>query len=295
MGAIRKRSRSRGARRNPYQRPARSPSRTRSGTLPSGEAPLSRGQRFQRSAERRNGNPHDAGYHDEVRADPDPGEWSKAATANGKPSLLRCIWRGMYNVRGNLGGAAKDGGLHSRSLSDVLYRYTAEGPRSIYKHVNNTLGRKLQGEQPRKGSGLYFYTEKLVSAVRLLYDGSADTSEVYEVYRGMSRKKVDVAFYEQAKRDGEQVQWNAFTSTSRSREVALRFAKREGDGGVLFVIARRHAHAAAADVSSVSQFPDEQEVLLLPMQVFDVVDVRRDRGTHTEIELREVSHYQAEL
>ena len=25
------------------------------------------------------------------------------------------------------------------------------------------------------------------------------------------------------------------------------------------------------------------------------VDVRRDRGTHTEIELREVSHYQAEL
>ena len=45
----------------------------------------------------------------------------------------------------------------------------------------------------------------------------------------------------------------------------------------------------------VSQFPDEQEVLLLPMQVFDVVDVRRDRGTHTEIELREVSHYRAEL
>ena len=287
MGAIRKRSRSRGARRNPYQRPARSPSRTRSGTLPSGEAPLSRGQRFQRSAERRNGNPHDAGYHDEVRADPDPGEWSKAATANGKPSLLRCIWRGMYNVRGNLGGAAKDGGLHSRSLSDVLYRYTAEGPRSIYKHVNNTLGRKLQGEQPRKGSGLYFYTVKLVSAVRLLYDGSADTSKVY---RGVSRKKVDVAFYEQAKRDGEQVQWNAFTSTSRSREVALRFA----EAGVLFVITRDPTHAAAADVSSVSQFPAEQEVLLLPMQVFDVVDVR-DCGTHTEIELREVAHYPVEL
>ena len=193
----------------------------------------------------------------------------------------------MYNVRGNLGGAAKDGGLHSRSLSDVLYRYTAEGPRSIYKHVNNTLGRKLQGEQPRKGSGLYFYTVKLVSAVRLLYDGSADTSKVY---RGVSRKKVDVAFYEQAKRDGEQVQWNAFTSTSRSREVALRFA----EAGVLFVITRDPTHAAAADVSSVSQFPAEQEVLLLPMQVFDVVDVH-DCGTHTEIELREVAHYPVEL
>ena len=283
--AIQKRRRSRGARRSPYQRPR--PSRTRSGTLPSGEAPLSRGQRFQRSGERRNGNPHDAGYREEVRADPNPGEWSNATTAKGKPSLLRCIWRGMYNVRGNLGGAAKDGGLHSRSLSDVLYRYTAEGPRSIYKHVNNTLGRKLQGEQPRKGSGLYFYTVKLVSAVRLLYDGSADTSKVY---RGVSRKKVDVACYEQAKRDGEQVQWNAFTSTSRSREVALRFA----EAGVLFVITRDPTHAAAADVSSVSQFPAEQEVLLLPMQVFDVVDVR-DCGTHTEIELREVAHYPVEL
>ena len=226
--AIQKRRRSRGARRSPYQRPR--PSRTRSGTLPSGEAPLSRGQRFQRSGERRNGNPHDAGYREEVRADPNPGEWSNATTAKGKPSLLRCIWRGMYNVRGNL-GAAKDGGLRSRSLSDVLYRYTAEGPMSIYKHVNNTLGRKLQGEQPRKGSGLYFYTEKLVSAVRLLYDGSADISEVYEVHRGMSRKKVDVAFYEQAKRDGEQVQWNAFSSTSRSRDVALALLKPRATAG----------------------------------------------------------------
>ena len=287
--AIQKRRSSRGARRSPYQRTR--PSRTRSGTLPSGEAPLSRGQRFQRSGERRNGNPHDAGYREEVRADPDPypdpGEWSQAATAQGKPSLLRCIWRGMYNVRGNLSGAVKDGGLHSHSLSHVLYRYTAEGPMSIYKHVNNTLGRTLQGEQPRKGSGLYFYTVKLVSAVRLLYDGAADISEVY---RGVSRNKVDVAFYEQAKRDGEQVQWNAFTSTSRSRDVALRFAKREGDGGVLFVITREPTHAAAADVRSVSQFPDEQEVLLLPMQVFDVVDVR-DCRTYTEIELREKPHY----
>ena len=86
----------------------------------------------------------------------------------------------------------------------------------------------------------------------------------------------------------------AFSSTSRSRHVALRFAEAEGDGGVLFVIARDPTHAAAADVSSVSQFPAEQEVLLLPMQVFDVVDVR-DCGTHTEIELREVPHYRAEL
>ena len=63
---------------------------------------------------------------------------------------------------------------------------------------------------------------------------------------------------------------------------------------MLFVITRDPTHAAAADVSSVSQFPAEQEVLLLPMQVFDVVDVR-DCGTHTEIELREVAHYPVEL
>ena len=197
----------------------------------------------------------------------------------------------MYNVRGRLGAAANDGELRSHILCDVLYRYTAAGPRSIYRHVNTTLALRLQGAQPRRGSGVYFYTVKLVMAVRLLFMADAN---LRKVYRGVSAGRVNVDFYRDAQRDGEQVQWNAFTSTSLSRDVALEFAQRDGGDGVLFVITRDPQHAAAADISTQSQFPSEQEVLLLPMQVFDVQGVH-DRGGHIEIVLREVVHYQNEL
>lgn len=125
-------------------------------------------------------------------------------------------------------------------------------------------------------------------AVRLLFDSTAG---ICKVYRGVGGEHVNVDFYREQQRNRARVQWNSFTSTSLSREVALEFA---GDDGVLFVITRDPEHAAAADIHTYSQFPNEQEVLLLPMQVFDVQGVH-DRGTHTEIVLREVPYYPAEL
>lgn len=112
--------------------------------LPNGDPLMTRGQRFQREEERRTGKPHEAGYY-EAPEDPEPDEWETADTADGRPSLLRCIWRGMYQVRGLLGNAAGDGEMRSHVLRDVLYKYTAEGDKSIYKHVNNTLAKKLKG------------------------------------------------------------------------------------------------------------------------------------------------------
>ena len=273
----------------PYHRPAAKRRQPPEQELPNGEAPTTRRQRFQRSEERRSGRPHEAGYS-EATADPEPAEWETAVTADGRPSVLRCIWRGMHLVRGSLGGAARDGEMRSRVLCDVLYKYTAEGDRrkSIYKHVNNTLGKLLKGAQPKRRSGLEFYTQKLVMAVRLLFDSNAG---IRKVYRGMRGELVDLEFYREKQRSREQVQWNSFTSTSMARDAALNFA---GDGGVLFVITRDPEHAAAADIHEYSQFPNEQEVLLLPMQVFDVQGVH-DRGGHTEIVLREVPHYPAEL
>jgi len=255
--------------------------------MPNGEAPLPRQRRFKRLSERRTGAPHGSGYA-EQEADPDPGAWETAVTPDGRPSLLRCVWRGMLNVRGRLGAAASDE-LRSHILCDVVYKYTSEGPQSIYKHVNNTLALKLEGAQPTRGSGVYFYTEKLTMAIRLLFDSSAN---IARVFRGLSAEGgVDVDFYRQCQRNGKQVQWNSFTSTSLSRDVALNFAR---DGGVLFTIKRDPTHAAAADIGAFSQFPNEQEVLLLPMQIFDVVGVHV-RDTFSEIVLDEVPHYPQEL
>ena len=243
-------------------------------------------QRFKRDSDRRSGRPHEAGYTC-VAAEPVSGEWAQAVTSDGRPSLLRCIWRGMYNVRGLLGDAAESGEPTSQELNAVLYRYTMEGEHSIHKHVNITLALKLQGEQPTRGSGVYFYTEKLTSAIRLLW-----APDIVRVYRGLSDSiDADVDLYRNAQRTGTQVQWTAFSSTSLSREVAISFA---GTDGVLFTINRDPQHASAADISRVSQFPNEQEVLLLPMACFNVLSIHVKDG-YTEVVLREVRTYPEEL
>ena len=62
----------------------------------------------------------------------------------------------------------------------------------------------------------------------------------------------------------------------------------------MFVINREPHHASAADISAVSQFRHEQEVLLLPMAAFDVLSIN-EKESYTEIVLREVSTYPGEL
>ena len=252
--------------------------------MPNGKLPIPSHRRFKRLGERLSGRPHDSGY-DEAEADSPPADWTMAVTAGDRPSLLRCVWRGMYLVRGSLGEAARDE-LHSHVLCDTVYKYTSEGSTSIYKHVNNTLALKLKGREPKNGSGVYLYTARLVMAVRLLFDGS-----ISRVYRGVAGKMVNVEFYRRIQRQGLRARWNAFASTSRSRDVALRFA---GEGGVLFVISRSVGHAAAADISALSQGPNAQEVLLLPMQVF-IVEAVHMRETYTEIVLSEVPYYPGEI
>ena len=117
-------------------------------------------------------------------------------------------------------------------------------------------------------------------AVRLLWSEDGPT----KVYRGVRSDLVNLAIYERAKASGRLVQWDAFSSTSTERDVADYF---RGNGGVIFVIRRDPDHAAAAEISRYSQFPNEDEVLLLPGMRFHVRDIHR-RETFTEIVLDEV-------
>jgi len=192
----------------------------------------------------------------------------------------------MFRVRGQLGDAVQDK-LRSRRLCDVVYRWTAEGENKIYKRVNNAL-RRLNGAQPRMCSPLYANTERLVMAVRLLHDEDAG---INRVFRGVGNDLCNVNFYRSAQRKQKRVQWNQFSSTSLDRDQALAFA---GDNGVLFNIKRDSRHAAAAQISKLSLFPDEAEVLLLPMMQFDVLGVH-SRDRYTEVVLREIAHYPGEL
>ena len=223
---------------------------------------------------RRSGNPHAVGYSCGIVTTPVPTELEFATLTNGRPSIMRAIWRGMYRVRGREGAAVHES-LGSRKLRTTLYRYTQQGGRSIYNLVNRILARE-KGKDLKDGP-IRDWLIDLVMTVRLLW--SADGPE--KLYRGVPR--ADAQIYRNARSSHMTVEWHALTSTSLDREIALSFA---GEAGVLFVIKRDPTHASAADVSQYSQFPDEQEVLLLPSTRFRVVNVQEKKDV-TEVVLEE--------
>ena len=239
---------------------------------------------------RPHGNPHSAGYS--CRLAPygsgDACLSEDARLASGKPSILRCIWRGLFRVKGLEGGGVRDG-LLSAALRRTLYRYSQQGQRSIYNLVNRTLkgarGRDLHASRTRA------WVVDLVSAVRLLWD---PTTAPEKVYRGVPR--ADLGVYRSAMKasgaaSGAEVQWDAFASCSRARKVALSFAGAGASGSedaVLFTIrlAPDSQRATAANVSAYSAFPDEHEVLLLPCMRFHVLAMHAREG-FTEVLLQE--------
>ena len=174
--------------------------------------------------------------------------------------------------------------LSANSTRRIVYRYTQQGEMSIYGMLNRMLAR-CKGRDLKNTTKARDWAIWLVMAVRLLWSEEGPS----KVYRGVSRANLDI--YERAKASGTQVLWDAFSSTSTSRDVANRF---KGNGGVLFVIRRDPRHAAAADISRYSCFPEEDEVLLLPGMRFHVRDIHR-REDFAEVVLDEVSFYPTRL
>ena len=236
----------------------------------------SRAAGLQRNGCRHSGNPHAVGYSCDFVTAPVPTELKFAKLTNGRPSIMRAIWRGMYRVRGREGDAVGES-LGSRKLRTTLYRYTQQGGRSIYNLVNRMLARK-KGKDLNDGPVRNWLID-LVMIVRLLW--SVDGPD--KLYRGVPRGRANAQIYRTARSSHMTVEWHALTSTSLDRHIALRFA---GPGGVLFVIKRDPTHASAADVSQYSQFPNEQEVLLLPSTRFSVVNVQ-EKTDVTEVVLEE--------
>lgn len=189
----------------------------------------------------------------------------------------------MYRVR-TLEGDAATSELRTKNLREVLYRYTQQGGRSIY-HMLNRMLERAKGRDLKETTKARDWTINLVMAVRLLWSEEGPS----KLYRGVPN--VDLNIYERAKASGTLVKWDAFSSTSTSREVADSF---RGKHGVLFVVRRNPDHAAAADISEYSHFPDEHEVLLLPQMRFRVLDIHKRDG-FSEVVLDEVEVYPTEL
>jgi hypothetical protein len=87
------------------------------------------------------------------------------------------------------------------------------------------------------------------------------------LYRGTNLKPEDIAIYEDlAKHPNEYRSFQAFTSCSRNRAAAEMF------GNTLFIM--KVLSAFISDISSVSQYKEEEEELVTPGVCFRVQDVR---------------------
>ncbi|CAM4842743.1 unnamed protein product [Rotaria magnacalcarata] len=71
---------------------------------------------------------------------------------------------------------------------------------------------------------------------------------------------------------GKIIVWSAYTSTTKDPRVAEMFA----NNTIVIITAKRDNHLYRSDISSLSRFPDEQEVLMDSQYKFHVDKIERD-------------------
>jgi hypothetical protein len=119
----------------------------------------------------------------------------------------------------------------------------------------------------------------------LLWDDPFNTKIKTEMtlYRGAKLTDEQVATYEEmAKHSKEYRSFQAFTSCSRNRKKAEEF------GNTLFIM--EVLFAFTADLSNLSQYPDEDEELVIPAVCFSVQDVKFDEKTNKRLIYLKLRH-----
>lgn len=152
----------------------------------------------------------------------------------------------------------------------AILLYTLEwNPRkeSLYHILNNTLSIK---DRDRKLEPWKLFLRLLLVALSKL-----PLVENTTVYRGIPV----LADY-----PGRQaVTWYSFTSTSSDERFAKRFCSENCNESTLFVIRLR----SGRDLSGLSVYPEEKEVLLPPIKCFDIETREKDGTGLTIVHLRE--------
>ncbi|CAF3928368.1 unnamed protein product [Rotaria sp. Silwood1] len=116
----------------------------------------------------------------------------------------------------------------------------------------------------------------------LLHMSSSNLKEhLYQgiVYRGAKLETDMINDYKKALNDGCR-SWNGFTSTSRNRQYAGKF------GNVLFIIDILHS-GTAIDVSSLSEFSNEEEVLINAGWNFSINSIEFDHDGKQIIHIKQ--------
>ena len=131
----------------------------------------------------------------------------------------------------------------------------------LYSLVNSTLRNNNVTKLETLGPFCYLLNWYLVRN---------NCSEESLLFRGMTLTDDMLEEYEQA--IGKIIVWPAYTSTTKNRHVAEMFA----NNTVVIITAKRDNHLYRSDISSLSVFPQEQEVLLDSQYKFHVDKIERD-------------------
>ncbi|CAF3923306.1 unnamed protein product [Adineta steineri] len=109
------------------------------------------------------------------------------------------------------------------------------------------------------------------------YIRSAGTEYNGYLYRGCNLAEEQVSQYRNAVSTKEWKTWRSFTSTSKNQQVVEIFGE-----NTLFIINVKEIGISsnrAFNIQHISQFPDEEEVLLPAGVLFQIVDVQKDEKT----------------
>lgn len=169
---------------------------------------------------------------------------------------------------------AKEAGL---SLEEVIALRLYTGP--MYRFYNGVLRQKLQKEKEMNTAG--YRMDSFVTTIHMIASGVVKLSSWStlppnrKVYRGQQGVRLPECFFQEDRfgcRGGVEL---AFMSTTLKMSVALQYA-RKGAMPIIFEIDVGQVDRGAS-LSWLSQFPEEDEVLLPPLSNLEVIGIPQVR------------------
>jgi len=157
--------------------------------------------------------------------------------------------------------------IGDRAMVAAVVLFTMDTAALSQKTFYGNLNKHLRTRAPaflQAGHGYFFL---MMTALSRLPPVSGT------VYRGIDREKAKDALAKMPV--GQSIHWSGFTSTSPEKAEAEAFA---AGGGILFRIQLLDRKAKARDISELSVFPYEKEVLLLPNFKAVVVSHGKESG-----------------
>jgi hypothetical protein len=178
----------------------------------------------------------------------------------------------------------------AKDIVPLITLYTSEfgkGKIPFYEILNKQLA--LVSEDDNKTA---HFCDRFICEFNMKSDQLEKRAYAGQTFRGVSMNDSDVEVYEELTINNKKgiIATKTFTSTSKNKKVALKFAKakRKEHKPVLFVFNIPNPCNTIVSVKNISRYPQEEEVLIIPGNLFRVERVAKNPDL-TEIHLEHMN------